>query len=244
MDAYFFIKIFKKYTYHRNLNKIKKKIFLKKWFKFFFSKIIIKKFNFLKKIFYKNVQKILKKKVNIVKYTLFFKNFLKYKNINFFFFLQFNLTNIIKYSYFFFHSFFLKKYITHLGIYINGCLHKNMNYLLSYNNNYNVQFIWTFNFFYYYIFWYKFYFFLKSFFKKFQYLYYFRKYVQKKSFINKIPKWYKFLISFKWYIVYFLEISHFILSFSYIPINLYFYFFFFKYINIYNHRIYLWKYLI
>lgn len=141
MDAYFFIKIFKKYTYHRNLNKIKKKIFLKKWFKFFFSKIIIKKFNFLKKIFYKNVQKILKKKVNIVKYTLFFKNFLKYKNINFFFFLQFNLTNIIKYSYFFFHSFFLKKYITHLGIYINGCLHKNMNYLLSYNNNYNVQFI-------------------------------------------------------------------------------------------------------
>ena len=150
-----------------------------------------------------------------------------------------------KISFFFFSFKYFLKIFCKKSLYINGVLCQNYFYFFSFLRLIIFQVVWSKYFFLsfknQYLVW------IKLFKKKkfFKWLYFFRRKIQKKIPKKTVPKWlYRLgLDSFKnsWN----LESSFWILTFHWMPyINLLTNLIILKYVNIYNHRLYLWKHII
>lgn len=249
---FFFKNFFKNELFFKNFSTIKYSLlflkFLKKKFFFFkkksFYTIFLKKFNSLKKIFKYNISIVIGSSIKNSFYKQFFKIFIKINNINFFYLYFYQIKNIIFKATFFFHWHNLIQYIKIYGIFINGVLTNNLNFFINPNCLQTLQFTWSWSFYFYYILWYRYYKILRKKIKHVKWLFFFRKYVQNKN-IKVLPQWVVNNKYFLWRIPFFLEVNLTILTIFILPLyNVNLSFFFIKFVNVYHHRLYLWKYII
>lgn len=228
----------------------KKKFFLKSVGNFLKNKkpwytLLIKKFNFLKKILLKNFKQIFFFQISNNKVINFFKILKKTVNLNFFYLYYFRLINLPKISFFFISLHYFLKIFYDKGFFLNGQICQNYLYFFSFASLLVFQIVWSKYFLFMYISQYNIW---KRVFKKkkfFKWLYFFRKKVQQKTPKKKFPKFLQKLEVNSFFNTLNLETSFWLSIFYWLPyINLLTHFIIFKYINIYNHRLYLWKHVI
>lgn len=252
--TYKFVKTFKKPNYIYLKKFIFLKFFLNKltsfcYFKNLKSKILwniyIRKFNVLKKYFFLNIRQFFFMILHLYKYKQIFLTFQFYSNINFFILIFYQLKNIFFKICFFFNWNISILYLKTRGLFISGIICLNYIYFCNPYFLLTYQLIWSNNFYYIYWLWYSYYNWQVMQLTKINWLYFFRRYIQYKTYRLFLPKWIFQLHNFYWFIPLFLEVSFITLTFFLLPI----YFnlvniFYSRYINLYNHRLYLWKYLI
>ena len=241
--------------WYRFISKIYYSIFLKKkiknlFFKSFFLKktiwqIYLRKFNFLKKYFFSNINQYFYSNCNNSKFLKIFLNLKFFSNINFFLLHYFQLKNIFYKICFFFNWVSAIAYITHIGLFINGLKCQNILFFCNPLVFNTYQLVWSVSFYRFFIIWYNYYIWQRWQIPKINWLYFFRRYVQKKTYRYNLPKWIYKWRGFIWCISKLFEVSFISLSFFILPIywNLV-NSFFIRFLNIYNHRLYLWKYVI
>ena len=232
-----FLKFFYyKLLFHLNFKKLKYKLL---W------NIYLRKFNNLKKYFLANLKQFFFIPIHLYQYKKIFLIFQFYSNINFFLLIFYQLKNIFFKICFFFNWHISLIYLKLKGIFLDGLYCCNYLYFCNPYKFITYQLIWVNKFFFIYCVWYNYYCWQVSQIAKINWLYFFRRYIQHKTYRLFLPKWIYKLHNFYWGIPLFLEVSFITLSFFLLPIyfNL-FNTFFTRYFNIYNHRLYLWKYII
>ena len=234
---FFFLKFFYyKLTFFINLKKAKHKLL---W------NIYIRKFNILKKYFLLNLKQFFYIPMHLYQYKKIFLIFQFYSNINFFLLIFYQLKNIFFKICFFFNWHISLIYLKTKGLFLDGLHCHNYLYFCNPYKFLTYQLIWISSFFYIYCLWYTYYCWQCSQISKINWLYFFRRYIQYKTYRLFLPKWIYKLHNFYWFIPLFLEVSYLTLTFFLLPIYFsLFNIFISRYVNIYNHRLYLWKYII
>ena len=220
---------------------LKKKFILKKRRRSF-SNIYLKKFNWIKTFLKRNLNQVkwFNVKSNLIKN--FYSNFIKINNFNFFCMYFYQLKHLLNKTRFFFDWLSCFKYISKKGVYVNGVLCTNPSYFIVPSKVNTLQLGWSWFYYFNYIWAYKFFKKKKKKVSHLNWIFYMRKFVQRKT-PKYIPsRWVRYVKKFRWitpkYLeVIFLSLTFFMLPTSFLRISL----FMVRFINIFKHRLYLWK---
>ena len=220
---------------HKVLKKVKKPWYL----------YVFKKFSFLKKLLSKNFFQLVGVNFHKKLFLKLFSQSKNFSNLNFFYLWYFKIINLHQWCFLFFSTSHINYFIKKSLFFIEGCMCKNFLFSLPIFKLFTIQLTWSL---------YSLILF-KSFSKKtkfvfkkkkfFRWLYFFRKKVQRQNPKKKFPRWLITTLNYKLFNLGHLETSFLTLSLCWIPhFSLPWKSFFLRYVNIYNHRLYLWKYII
>lgn len=215
--------------------------------KFFFRRVLnifLKKFNFIKIFFKRNIQTFTLFSIKNEGFKNFFFNFFRCSNLNFFFLFFFQLKHLTFKTSFFFNWSYCNHYIYNYGVFVNGSFLNNPSSLIKPWSITTLQINWSWLFFIQYFMFLKYYKIQKKRVLFLNWLFYIRRYIQFRTPKFKYPNWKNNIKRFSFSISVFLDVNFLQLVFFYIPIfSFKVSFFLNKYINIFTHRLYLWKFL-